>query len=283
MLYYQDFMTKHLLHAFGLVLLLVPTLSLAQIARPVVCGTLVLCATGGAVGLDIFLTQTVFASLQILFTALLILMMFIYSATLVLKSGDESAISEARLAFIYAIAGAAFVSGAMWITAAFSPNTPEIFDPVPAYTFTNNIYLYFRMALGVVLTANLVLQAFRLITSEGNDELIGRARKRILASFIGVGVVLLARPFVDAFIPDASDGGPGNVIIVDEIVGVANFLLVLLSGAAVIAIIVAGIMLVVSLDESLKDKAKQIVRTSLISLAIVLAAYALVNSFILLT
>ncbi|MDB4978999.1 MAG: hypothetical protein JWM56_1185 [Candidatus Peribacteria bacterium] len=272
-----------LLAAFGVSAFGASAAHAAGVNPPIVCGSLLPCfvGTGGIAGLDEYLTNKVFVILQVGFVALLILMLFSYAANLIGGSGDENKVSEAKLAYTYAIAGAAVVSCAMWIVSAFTPyNSAGIVNPIPIGSIYTNVYLYLRLALGTVLTANTVLQAFRLITSQGSDDLVGRARKRLLASFVGVGFVLLANTLVVIFNPAVGDADPG--LIVTEIAGVANFLLTLLGGAAVIAIIVAGFLLVISVDEGLKEKAKQMVITSIIALAVALASFALVNAFILL-
>jgi hypothetical protein len=277
----------HLLaRLLGLFSLLQPgLLHAADVKPPVVCGALMGCFVGGGgvFGLEEFLGGKILVILQGLFAALMIIMLLIYGATMIFKSSDESSISEAKQAYTYAIAGAAFASFSVWISSAFSVQQPaSLINYDPVNSTLNNVYLFFKVTLGIALTVNLVLQAFRMITSEGSDELTGRARKRIVASFIGVGIVLLADRLIVALNPGTPIGVASANSIIAEIIGVVNFLLTLIAGSAVIAIIIAGLLLVISIDEKLKDQSKQIVRVSLISLAIVLAALALVNSFILL-
>ncbi len=233
----------------------------------------------GSVGLSLYVADIIIPGLQLLFVGLLVVMLFVYGAQLVFRSNEESSIAESKLAYTYAITGAAIVSFANWLTRAFSPvNHPSA---IVEYSFIKpgfgKVYMFMKLLLGAAFTANLVLQAFRLITAQGSDELIGRARKRFLASFVGVAIVLLANTIITAVNPELS-GNAG--LIADEIIGVANFLLTLLAIAAIGAIIVAGILLVVSVDEQLKERAKQIARTTVISLAVILASFVLVNTFL---
>ena len=60
----------------------------------------------------------------------------------------------------------------------------------------------------------------------------------------------------------------------------ALWMLTLIGFICVAALIAAGIMLIVSIDESLKDRAKRIVIGTLISLLIVVASYTLIIIFI---
>lgn len=57
-------------------------------------------------------------------------------------------------------------------------------------------------------------------------------------------------------------------------------MLTLLGFLAAIALIVAGIMLIISIDESLRDKAKSIVIGTLITLVVVFCCYTLIIIFV---
>ena len=72
----------------------------------------------------------------------------------------------------------------------------------------------------------------------------------------------------------------GQLIIIQELAGLANFILELIAAVSIIAILVAGILLIISVDESLKDRAKRIITGTLITLVIVIASYTLINIFI---
>lgn len=240
------------------------------------------CQGGGALRLDAIITQNGLFSLQIGFVALMVGMLFYYAVTLITSSinGDESALRDSKSAFAYAIAGAAVASFSVVIVAAFQVGNAA--SPLPNYSVLQgifgSIYLFFKVALGVALTANIVLQAFRLITSQGSDELITRARKRLIAGFLGVGVVLLANAFIVSVDPSEQGVTPASAI--REIAGVVNFLLTLTGAITLGALIIAGLLLMISVEESLKDKAKQIIRTSLITLLLILTSFVIVNLFI---
>ncbi len=275
-------------HRFVLIGMIGPLLGLAPLPAMAysldprwtsICGIVGCRPVTGSVGLSLYVADIILPGLQLLFVGLLVLMLFAYGAQLVFRSNEESSLSESRLAYTYAITGAAIVSFVNWLTHAFNPvDHPRV---IVDYSFINTgfgkVYMFLKLLLGAAFTVNLVLQAFRLITAQGSDELIGRARKRFMASFVGVAIVLLANTIITAVNPELS-GNAG--LIADEIIGVANFLLTILAVAAIGAIIVAGILLVVSVDEQLKERAKQIARTTIISLAVILAAFVLVNTFL---
>jgi len=64
-----------------------------------------------------------------------------------------------------------------------------------------------------------------------------------------------------------------------ELAGIARFLLTIFGALAVIGILAAGVMLIVSVDESLKDKAKKLVIACMIALVIVIASYGIIDTF----
>ncbi len=234
---------------------------------------------GGAIGLQLYSKAIVFPALELLFVGLLAIMLFSYGVQLVFRSSEESVISESKAAYTYAITGAAIVSFAGFFANTFDlvGRSGVVINMTPAEQAFNNVFIFLKMLLGAALTANAVLQAFRLITSEGNDELIGRARKRFLAGFVGVAIVLLANSIILGIDPDL---GANPNVIATEIVGVANFLLALVAIAGISGLIVCGLLLVVSVDEQLQERAKKISRTTLIALTIIVMSYALVNTFI---
>lgn len=240
------------------------------------------CQVGGVFGLDTYITQRGLLTLQVGFVALMVGMLFYYSASLISKSlsGNESAISESKTAFTYAIAGAAIASLSGLIALAFSPtaNVNQVMDYSITTRIFDDIYVFFKVMLGIALTANIVLQAFRLITSQGSDELVGRARKRLISGFLGVGVVLLANAFIVSLRPDKEGATPAATII--QIAGVVNFLLTLVGAMVLGAVIIAGFLLIISVDEGLKDTAKKMIRTSLFTLLLILLSFVILNFFI---
>lgn len=233
---------------------------------------------GGAAGLSTYVFSRVIASIQVIFIAVAFVMYFYYAAALILWSHDETNVSESKTAYAHIITGGAIVSLAHLIVLSFSPveTGADIVHPLPIIGGFANALFYFKIILATALTYNLVLQGTRIIVAQGTDEL-DQAKKRLLHGFVGVGIVLLANAIVVGVNPHV--GAPSGAIAV-EIRGIANYLLAIFGVLVVLAIIVAGIILVVSIDEQLKDRGKQIVKTSVIALAVVLAAFALVNAFI---
>ncbi|MEK7591572.1 MAG: hypothetical protein AAB489_05210 [Patescibacteria group bacterium] len=240
------------------------------------------CGGGGSQGLSAYLVAYGVNTIGVIFLAVALAMFFQYAVTLIVGSNDESIVTEAKTAYAHAITGAAIVSMASYFAYAFSPD-PTV-GPGGAFVYRApieqgflNAILYFKVILGAAMLINIVIQATRMITAQSQED-ADKAKQRILYGFVGVGIILLANSLVTAVYPPF---GGNSGIISDEIVGIANFLLAAFGLIAVIAIIIAGVYLLISVKEDYKEKAKQVVQTSIIALAVVVSAYAIVHAFVL--
>jgi hypothetical protein len=227
----------------------------------------------GAAGFAGYIADKFIPALLVAFVGLLALSLFISAFNMIIYAYDEGQVKEARMNFVYALVASALVGFAGWITIAFDPRNPGVVDLDPIAQAIANIIAMIQLMLLILFIVNLVVQAMRLIGSHGEQEYIDRARKRLINSLIGVGVVLLANSITNA----AKPGANSNIVAV-EIVGIANFMLALIGMLAVVAIIIAGILLVVSVNESLKDQAKTAVKVAVIALLIVIISYAIVQT-----
>jgi uncharacterized membrane protein YozB (DUF420 family) len=91
---------------------------------------------------------------------------------------------------------------------------------------------------------------------------------------IGVAISLVAFAIVHA----VADNDPG--LLVEEMKGIILFLLTIFGTLCVVALIVAGVFLVISFDESLKDRAKKVVIGTLTALVFVLVCYTAIVTFV---
>ncbi len=217
---------------------------------------------------------------RVLFWGVLGLFLFIYSVIMVFYSHDESAMAESKHSYSYAVAGVIVVSVATMLVNSVAPgSTNAIRSGGGAYADTalGNVITYAQLAVSIALIVNIVIQGFRLIFSGGEQEYVERARKRLIYSFIGIVLVLVSHIIVTAV-----DPGHGHdlKLLTAEAKGIINFILTILGISIVIALIVAGIMLVVSVDESLKGKAQTVIKTAIFTLIVILISYVLVNTFI---
>lgn len=232
------------------------------------------CAGGGAAGAVAIISTTFIPALQYIFYAVALAFFFYYAVRLMLESSDSGTIDETKNAYGYAITGAVIVSLMDNFIAAFGPGyaTGTLVNEAPVNEAVNNIILFVRLIVAAVLTATIVYQGFRLIVLQGQDSEIEAQKKSFFYSLIGVAIIQLAFILVNSFLP-----GTGSSTLAREIVGITNFLLQLLGALAILAFIVAGIMIVLSTDEKLKDRAKAAMFTTVITLVLVLTSYVIIR------
>lgn len=243
-------------------------------------------AGGGAVGLSMYVFERIIVAAQIGIIAIAIISLFIAAIKMTAFSSEESTVTEARTSYIYIIVGLAIIGLAKFFVNAFSPGTVAVgnfagtggalVNLAEAEAGASNIVFYFKAIIALSLMVNIVVQAFRLISSQGQDEQMNKAKERFIGGFVGAGIIMLANVIAVSVLPSAS----GASAIGIQIAGMANYLLMILGFMSVVAIVIAGIMLVLSVDETMKDKAKNIVKTCVVGLIVVLTSYALVNAFI---
>lgn len=232
------------------------------------------CTPGGLDAIVDYVINFIFPSFRVLFIAIALAMLAYNGVRLVTENDDENAQKEAKDAYKQIIYGCAIVSLATFLVDAFGTTAQDtLINPEPLNEGIGNFVFYMKVMLAAVAFAVLIVQGIRLILviKEGEDE-TGRAKKNLINAFFGIAVVLLLDPLVNAFFP-----GAGTVGLSDEVRGFATFLLTLFGAAAVLSFIVAGIFLIVSVDEGLKDRAKKACLTAAIATAVVMAAYVLVE------
>lgn len=259
-------------------LLLVPVMASAQGFSMPSCpaGGLLPCGGGGIVGATVYMTAVIFPAVRIGFIAVATIMFIIYAGQLLLNPTEESTVKDMKEAYADAVVGAVVVSVSTFIVDAFgSSASSTLINPLPITFAITNVIGYFKLVMGVLISILVTTQGIRLMLLQGQESEIEQQRSRFLYSLLGVAVILLANTILAVVQP-----GANSIIASNELRGIVNFGLVFLAALAVISIAVAGVFLIVSVDETLKDKAKNIVFGTVISLIIVMSAYSIVNYFL---
>lgn len=242
--------------------------------HPSVCNFIPCLAGGGSQGIVALLMARFIPSMYVVFGAVAGIYLMINTIKMVTEASDEGTVSEAKGNIIHIIVGCVIVSAAAFIVETFGVGYGlRIANPAPLNMAVAAVILFFRLIIGTALMVNITIQAFRIIASQGDSGAQEKGRKRLVVGFVGVGIMLLANAIVLAAVP-----GANSMPIVGEMVGIANFLITIVGALCVVGMIVAGIYYVISVDESLKDKAKTAIKVSIVTLVIMLLAYAVVNT-----
>lgn len=198
-------------------------------------------------------------------------MLIFYALQLAVSSDDESTVGEVRSAYLHAFFGAVLITGSAAIATSVNPIVP-LLNSTPIIGVIINVTSFFLGLLAVGILVNLVHNGAKLITAF--DDKTEEVRKGLMRGFIGLSMVLLAQTVVNA-VNGGGDPGP----IITEIKGIGNFLITILGALAVIGVVGAGVLMVISVDPNAQDRAKKIVIASVFGLLAAIAAGGILNAF----
>ncbi|MBI2117799.1 hypothetical protein HYT95_02770, partial [Candidatus Peregrinibacteria bacterium] len=177
----------------------------------------------------------------------------------------------------HAIAGCAIVGIAVLISENIGDiTTPD--NPLTGSTSTQirtgieNATEYFQLLVGAFVSFYVTYQGIRLIALQGKEEEVSKQKAKFFHGLIGVAVVLLADSIVRAVQPGSNAG-----ILSNEIKGIANFLITLFGLLTVVAFMASAAALMLSVDESWKEKGKKGMFGSVIVLIVVFSSWAIIN------
>jgi hypothetical protein len=211
-----------------------------------------------------------------------------YALTMILGGYDESTLTEQRKAFGYAAIGMGIVGTATLIVNTVSPSAAgsALLSPGPFSTAVGNITTFIIVAAGAFLVFHISLAGFRIIVLQGNESEIDKQKKNFFNGLLGVMVLLLAGVTVNAILPPtvplvAAIGLGGPLSLVGQIGGVARFLLQIIAALGVVSLIGSGLLFIIALhNDTLKQRARRILLSTIIILIVVLFSYTIVASFL---
>lgn len=250
--------------------------SMTMLCNVLPCGPM----GGGAAGLNAYVASTVVVALEIAIAAVAVVALLISTFKMVMFAHEEGAVKDARMSFVYVIVGLVITALTQWIVNAFAPDQvgSALVDRPLVESAVGNVITYIRLAISIALMINIVVQGFRVLVSQGEQDQLEKARKRLIGGFVGAAAIMLANAVVVAIVPELGGGATSAAL---QIAGVANYIVTILGFLAVLGVIIAGVLLMLSADEGLKDKAKTIIKTCIVAIIVVIVSYALVTAFIL--
>jgi hypothetical protein len=263
--YNQGIMVAFFAAIAGILAALIPGVASAQI------DTCPLWDLSCAADANTYLATTIIPAARIAFGGILLGMFIFYALKLLLTSYNESSVGEVSKAYLYAFFGTAFFFFAGLVADSFTtlgaPAAPEF--------LTGSLILgeVMRTLVAAALLFNIAYQGVRLVL-QPDENAREKAKKRLIEGAFGVVFVVLAGQLV------ATTSERDISIAKTEGIGIANFLVTIFGALAVFMIVVGGIMLVMSYDDSFKDKAKKYILAGFVTLLLVIASYALVTWFI---
>lgn len=230
------------------------------------------CATGvGLAGFAITL-QGLVPYVVGAFYATLFLMLMVYAINLIVNSTNESAIDEARKAFMFAVMGSAIVWFRVAIVDTFQVNGGALVDVGGLMPFATSALLYVKIVGAAIASGFVIVRGIRLVTAGGDEGTLQTQRRLFLNAMFGVGILILASSIVDAAL-----GNTG--LVSSELLGVLSYMLIVLGGLVVLGIVVGAAMYILSYDEGIKDRAKKSIFASVIVLIVIGLIGAILSIF----
>lgn len=259
-------------------------LSLRTIARLSTLGTLgiipELCrASTGAQALATFISVHIIDQALVAFWGIATLVIFYSAYKLIVESHKDEALTNINNTIIFALVGFGIIASSLVIaqgltTTGLSTGPISGVRPLLITGAIDVIRQYIITLSYSIFVLIIVISAMRMMLARGEQSEFDKWRKVIVGACIGVVIMFVANAIVIGV------GAPSSFAIVTELVGLARFMLTLAGFGCGLALIIAGIMLIVSVDESLQDRAKKTIIGTLIALAIVLSCYAIIATFV---
>ena len=212
------------------------------------------------------------------------------AAQFIISRGEEEGLDKAKKNIGYIILG-------LLVVAASNTIIFTVLDPSGAkdfltgnqvsdglINFINQAKVFIQIIIGAIAAFALLISGYQLITSQGNDEVITKEKEFVKHFLLAAGLIAFAEVLVRGVFYARRDGqfdsNTALEIGIAEIVGVINFLLSFVAVAAVFMLVLASFYYVVSVgDEDRTGRAKRIIFSSIIGIALAISAFTLITYF----
>lgn len=142
------------------------------------------------------------------------------------------------------------------------------------------IYSFILAMMASIAVLVLVISGFRMVSAAGNDDVIGKAKKRIAMAIAGLLVAAVAEFGVKGII--FRDGGQKGIDIGGAnalVVNITNFVSAFIGLGALAMLFYGGYLYVASFgNDDQTGKAKKIMQSALLGIVIAIVAYAIVTT-----
>lgn len=142
-----------------------------------------------------------------------------------------------------------------------------------------NFLSYFAAAIAVLM---IILQGMRLLSAQGKEESVEKAKKTIMWAVLGLILIGIANVAVfEIFFPDEGSTLPDTQRAAKLIIDITNFISGFIATVAIAMFMYGGYLYVISSgQEDQGEKAKKVFIAAAIGLLLAMGAFALVNTFI---
>jgi len=226
---------------------------------------------------------------------LAVLFIVIAGIRMITASGNEDIVKKNRTSLIWLMVGLVIMQlseifvnilynqdhyRGFGIFGDYAKNIPEELQN----SLVNPLLNFMMTLLAVIAVLMILIAALKMMTAMGDENKIKKQQQMIIGAMLGLGVIILAKPVVQWFYGYGDETSQPSVHVeqsVSIVVQIANFMMGFTFVAAVVMVIVAGIMMIVHFGNDQRvQKAKKIISWVFIGLALILSAYTIVLLFI---
>jgi len=234
-----------------------------------------------AAGTEAGTIATTIASLFIpVINTIAVIAVVIAGSSLAFAQSDEQ-VNIARRTFVGSLVAILIVNSAWVIRDAFiGPGGAGIIqDPEGAAAFLGaevvNIIDWVENTIAVIAVLMLIISGTRAVFSYGMEDQIPHLRFMLFSVIAGVTLIAFKVVFVESIVVTGEPSG-----IISGVIQITNALLAFIALAAVVVIVIAGIMMVMNIgnDEQYKKARDLIIRVA-IGLLVIIMSLAIVNIF----
>lgn len=199
--------------------------------------------------------------------------------------GNDESMKKAKVQAAWLVLGLAVVSVAEFVAFTLLDPAREATDPL-LYSDTvvdsladkvDQIVDYVKIVITGVMLVYLGLSGYSLITSgDGGEEKLEDEKKFLKTFFLGAALILLAESITRVF----SNRHPQDGIFkgTNEILGLINYALTFLGGAAFVMLILASFYFVTSFgNEEQMGRAKKLIMGCVLGIVVAISSYVLVT------
>ncbi len=226
---------------------------------------------------------------KFLFIGIGLVYLGLYAYKVVLGTGDDDQIETQKTNIVYATIGFGLVALAEPMTKIFDPIGSEDETKLLQEKAVESIAMILvnsaEVLLGTVLVILVFYAGIQLVTADGDDETITQAKNTFKYSFIGILIIMLAKPLVtQVFYPNKGDTHPGTSQVqafLTEAFGVLEYILQFMGILVFISFVYASILYIISgTDDEKRSQAKDILIWTAIGMVIIVFSYSIIMFFI---
>ncbi|MDP2642902.1 MAG: hypothetical protein Q8P62_03615 [Candidatus Peregrinibacteria bacterium] len=239
------------------------------------------------------LTSPVFFALDMAKLALsgIAMIIIVIAAIRLISTTNEEDAGKAKRTLIYSIMGMILIQLADTIVRKmFFGELGDAFENVAlteeyAKATVGQVRSVIGMAeafLGIAAVLVIIIRGFTVMTSGGNEEALGKAKKHLMYAVAGLFVIILSEVIIRGVVfPENGSAMPDPEIAKYIIVKVVNYVVGFISIIAFVSLFYAGYLYVTSAgNEEVTAKVKKIFTASVIAIVLALGSFAIVNTLI---